>query len=106
MTVTGPESTRTDDRRTLHLTFGPDRRPARASSPAAGSDRQSRRTTGDRLMLAAERAFGGWAPTLRLALLMVSLIVAGLAVTVVLAGVVPAVISALVLVAIRATRSR
>ncbi|GLZ37474.1 hypothetical protein [Actinokineospora sp. NBRC 105648] len=110
MTVTGTESVRTDDRRTLRLTFEESDltppRPHAPASPVVADRPPPRRTTHERLLVIAERLLGGWAPTLHLALLLVAAMIAGLVVIGLLAGAVPALISAAVLVATTLVRRR
>ncbi|WP_139190627.1 hypothetical protein [Actinokineospora iranica] len=104
--MTGTESVRADDRQTLHLTFPVDLTPPpMPPTPVVVSDRPPpERTFGERCLLTAERFLGGWAPTLRLALLLVAAGLAGLVLIGVFAGVVPALISAAVLVVLASRR--
>ncbi|MDQ3402100.1 MAG: hypothetical protein M3548_01725 [Actinomycetota bacterium] len=101
MAVTGPQSTR----RTLD--FSLDRAPATVAKPIVRPRRPPRRrAVGERLMLAAERAFGGWAPTLRHVLLMVAGGLGTLVLVAVLAGPLPTFLGALVLATLIVTRRR
>ncbi len=108
MAVTGTESVRTDDRRTLHLTFHPDETPLPTPIPVAPALRPPlRRSTAERCLLAAERVLGGWAPTLRLALLLAASVLAVLVLIAVYVGVLPALVTgATVLAAFMSTRGR
>jgi hypothetical protein len=95
----GPEFIRPDHRRAVHLTYDPT-----LSHPIVPPPRSAptppRRTLGERLMLIAERVLGGWAPTLRVALMMVAAAVTAVIVVAVTAGVIPAVLCGLVSIAI------
>lgn len=51
-------------------------------------------------MLAAERVLGGWAPTLRMALMMAAIAVGGLVLVAFTAGIATAAVAALVMVAV------
>lgn len=94
MTVTGSE-TRPRLRPTEHHADQP--RPWRP--PASPS-----LTAGDRLLRAAERAVGRLAPTLRTALLMLLVAIAGIAFIAATAGLLAAVLSTLVLVGLALLR--
>lgn len=96
MAVKGQESRR---RRAVHLKYvqpkGPPIIPAPRSAGSAGGRKLS-----ERFMLAAERALGGVAPTLHLALAMVTVAVVGLGIVAFTMGIVPAVLGGLILLAI------
>ncbi|WP_146108030.1 hypothetical protein V5P93_007342 [Actinokineospora auranticolor] len=105
--MTGTESVRTEHRRTLHLTFEePEQQQRRVpADPPVATDRPAPRLTArERTLVIAERWLGSWAPTLRLALLLVASVVVGLALIAWLAGPYPAAVTALLLVGIAGAR--
>ncbi|WP_157368226.1 hypothetical protein [Alloactinosynnema sp. L-07] len=97
----GPESRR---RRAVHLRNVPPKNPPTVPAPrSAGSTKQAPTralSLGERFMLAAERALGGLAPTLHLALAIVAVAVVGLIVLAFTVGIVPAILGGLVLLAV------
>lgn len=99
MAVKGPESTSAEHRRAVHLTYVPP--PADTAIPSPRSEPAPvRRSASERFMLAAERVLGGWAPTLRKALMMAGIAVGGLVFVAFTAGIATAAVAALVMVAV------
>ncbi|WP_424183546.1 hypothetical protein ACOBQX_16270 [Actinokineospora sp. G85] len=107
--MTGTESTRVDDRRTLHLTFSREGQqvqtpsgPAQAGPPPAFQHRTPR----ERLLVLAEHLVGGWAPRLRSALLMLACLLASLVLIAAFAGPLPALVGAGALAAVISSNRR
>ncbi|GGS19685.1 MULTISPECIES: hypothetical protein [Actinokineospora] len=100
MTATGSQ-TRPNLRPVVHLTVSPGEPPIPMTwRPPSAPPRSAR----ERLLLVAERAVGGLAPTLRAALLMLLCALAGLGMIAAIAGPVAALFSTLVLVVIALLR--
>ncbi|MBC6449136.1 hypothetical protein [Actinokineospora xionganensis] len=96
MAVKGPESTSAEHRRAVHLTYVPP--PADPMIPSPRSEpAPARLSAGEKFMLAAERVLGGWAPTLRRALMMLGIAICGLVVVALTAGIAIAGVVAVVL---------
>ncbi|WP_156754631.1 hypothetical protein [Actinokineospora pegani] len=109
--MTGTESTRVDDRRTLHLTFSREEQQVQApGGPAPGGPPPGpavqHRTPRERVLVLAEHLLGGWAPRLRSALLMLGGLLVSLVLIAVFAGPLPALVGVGALAAVISSNRR